>query len=129
MNEISSKKRKLPRHIDGRIMIGPMPLKNFFILLPAVALITALIIKHFNPPVFFAGVFAIGLLIGLFSEFHHRETGFSILKDVIRYMLEGDKYFERDTSNTSVIKRFSRNKIQKQDKTKELFQPSHKRYN
>ncbi|MCL5772344.1 MAG: hypothetical protein M1479_08745 [Actinobacteria bacterium] len=111
MTEISEKKRKLPRHIDGRIMIGPMPVKNFFILLPAVALITALIIKYFNPFIFFAGVFVIGVIAGLASEFHHRETGFSILKDVIRYILEGDKYYERNALNAPVIKRFSRNKI------------------
>jgi hypothetical protein len=94
-------------------MIGPMPLKNFFILLPAAALITGLIIKYFNPPVFFAGVFVIGVLIGLASEFHHRETGFSILKDVIRFVLEKDKYFERNALNAPVTKRFSENKIQK----------------
>jgi hypothetical protein len=96
-----------------------MPLKNFFIVLVPSALISALIVRHFSPLAFFGGVFLIGLLTGLFSEFHHRETGFLILKDVIRYTLEGDKYFERNTSNASVIKRFSRNKIQKQDKTKE----------
>ena len=118
MTEISQKKRKLPRHIDGRIMIGPIPIKNFFILLPAVALITALIIKYFNPLIFFAGVFVIGVLTGLASEFHHRETGFSILKDVIRFILEGDKYFERNAINAAATKRFSRNKIQKQNQTK-----------
>lgn len=113
MGEINNKKRKLPRHIDGRIMVGPMPLKNFFILLPFAALIIVLIIKYFSPPVFFAGVFAIGVLIGLASEFHYKETGFSILKDVIRYVLEGDKYFERNTLNAPAVKRFSKNKIQK----------------
>ena len=118
MTEISQKKRKLPRHIDGRIMIGPIPIKNFFVLLPAAALITALIIKYFNPLIFFAGVFVIGILTGLASEFHHRETGLSILKDVIRYILSGDKYFERNTINASIIKRFSRNKIQKQNQEK-----------
>jgi len=116
MIEINSKKRKLPRHIDGRIMIGPMPVKNFFILLPFAALITALIIKYFNPLIFFSGVFIIGILTGLFSEFHYRETGFLVLKDVIKYMLEKDKYFERNTANASVVKRFSRNKIPKQKK-------------
>ena len=118
MTEISQKKRKLPRHIDGRIMIGPIPIKNFFILLPVAALITALIIKYFSPLIFFAGVFVIGILTGLASEFHHRETGLSILKDVIRYILAGDKYFERNTFNASATKRFSRNKIQKQNQTK-----------
>ncbi|MHB1334789.1 MAG: hypothetical protein ACYCXQ_02360 [Candidatus Humimicrobiaceae bacterium] len=118
MTEISEKKRKLPRHIDGRIMIGPIPIKNFFILLPAVALITALIIKYFNPLIFFAGVFVIGIITGLASEFHHRETGFSILKDVIRFILSGDKYFERNAINAAAAKRFSRNKIQRQNQTK-----------
>src|SRR5450830_133421 len=104
MTEISQKKRKLPRHIDGRIMIGPIPIKNFFILLPAAALITMLIIKYFNPLIFFTGVFVIGIFTGLASEFHHRETGFSIFKYVIRFILEGDKYFERNALHASVNK-------------------------
>ena len=111
MSETNDKKRKLPRHIDGRIMVGPIPLKNFFVLLPFVVLITVLIIKYFSPVVFFAGVFVIGFLIGLFSEFHHKETGFLILKDVIRYIIEGDKYFERNTIDVRAIKRLSKNKI------------------
>lgn len=114
MSETSDKKRKLPRHIDGRIMIGPMPLKNFFIVLVPSALISALIIRHFSPLAFFGGVFLIGLLIGLFSEFHHRETGFLLLKDVIRYTLKKDIYFERNTRNVAATKRFIKNKIQKQ---------------
>ncbi len=114
MSEIDETKRKLPRHIDGRIMIGPMPLKNFFILLPFALLIAALIIKYFNPAAFFAGVFVLGILIGLFSEFHHRETGLSIIKDVIRFVIEGDKYYERNPLNVRTTKRFIRNKIKKQ---------------
>ena len=114
MSEITEKKRKLPRHIDGRIMIGPMPLKNFFMLLPLIIAITILVIKYFTPLIFFAGVFLAGILIGFFSEFHHKETGFLILKDFIRYFTAGDKYFERNASNAPVIKRLSRNKIKKQ---------------
>ena len=114
MSEINEKKRKIPRHIDGRIMIGPMPLKNFFMLLPLIVAVTILVIKYFTPIIFFFGVFTAGILIGFFSEFHHKETGFLILKDFIKYFTAGDKYFERNTSNAPVIKRLSRNKIKKQ---------------
>ncbi len=37
-------------------MVGLMPLKNFFILLPIAIAIIALVIKYFNPAIFFTGV-------------------------------------------------------------------------
>ena len=117
MNELDNKKRKLPRHIDGRIMVGLMPIKNFFILLPIAIAIIVLVIKYFNPAIFFTGIVFLGTLIGLFSEFHQKETGFSIVKNIIRYAIEGDKIFERNTKNVSISKRLIRNKIK--EKTKE----------
>jgi len=111
MNEISDKKRKLPRHVDGRIMIGPVPIKNFFIILPIAVAIAILVIKYFNPAVFFAGFLSLGVLIGLASEFHQKETGFSIVIDFFRYILEGEKYFERNSKTISFSKRFTGNKI------------------
>ncbi|GAJ14539.1 unnamed protein product, partial [marine sediment metagenome] len=44
MNELSDKKRKLPRHIDGRIMVGMLPIKNFFLILPLAIVIIVFII-------------------------------------------------------------------------------------
>ena len=111
MNEESYKKRKLPRHVDGRIMIGPVPIRNFFAVLPVAVAVIVLVVKYFNPVVFFAGFIFLGILIGLASEFHQKETGFSILKDVIRYIVEGEKYFERNSKTISLHKRFTGNKI------------------
>jgi len=111
MSEASYKKRKLPRHVDGRIMIGPVPIKNFFVILPVAVAIAILVIRYFNPVVFFAGFISLGILIGLASEFHQKETGFSIARDVIRYLMEGEKYFERDSKTISFHKRFTGNKI------------------
>jgi len=111
MNEESNKKRKLPRHVDGRIMIGPVPIRNFFIILPVAVAIAVAVIKYFSPVVFFSGFIILGILIGLASEFHQKETGFSIARDVIRYLIEGEKYFERDIKTISFHKRFTGNKI------------------
>jgi len=111
MDEPNDKIRRLPRHVDGRIMIGLMPIKNFFLMLPIAAAIILAIIKYFSPAIFFAGVLLLGIVIGLFSEFHQRETGFLILKDIIKYAVSKDAYFERDTASVSLNKRFVRNKI------------------
>ena len=111
MNEASDKKRKLPRHVDGRIMIGPVPIRNFFIILPVAVAIAVVVIKYFNPVIFFTGFISLGILIGLASEFHQKETGFSIARDVIRYLVEGEKYFERISKIISFHKRFTGNKI------------------
>ena len=111
MNEESHKKRKLPRHVDGRIMIGPVPIRNFFVILPVVVAIVVAVIKYFSPVVFFSGFITLGILIGLASEFHQKETGFSIVRDVIRYTVEGEKYFERNSKIINFHKRFTGNKI------------------
>ena len=111
MDGTNNKKRRLPRHVDGRIMIGLMPIKNFFLMLPIAVVIILTVIKYFNPAIFFAGVLLLGIVIGLFSEFHQRETGFSVLKDIIKYAVLKDIYFERDTTGVSSNKRFIRNKI------------------
>jgi len=111
MNETIDKKRKLPRHVDGRIMVGPVPIMNFFIILPVAVAIVVVVIKYFSPVVFFAGFITLGILIGLASEFHQKETGFSIVRDVIRYMVEGEKYFERNSKTICFHKRFTGNKI------------------
>ena len=108
MNETGDKKRKLPRHVDGRIMIGLIPLKNFSAMLPIAAAIIALVIKYFAPVIFFTGVLLLGITIGMFSEFHQRETGFTILKDIIKYAIAKDMYFERNIGNVSFSKRFTR---------------------
>jgi len=111
MSEEDSKKRKLPRHVDGRIMIGPLPIGNFFIILPVAVAIAVLVIKYFSPVVFFSGFITLGILIGLASEFHQKETGFLIIRDFLRYTLEGEKYFERNIKATGIHKRFTANKI------------------
>lgn len=115
MNKISDKKRRLPRHIDGRIMIGMLPIGNFFTLLPFAVAIIVLVIKYFTPVIFFAGFLVLGILIGLFSEFHQKETGFLILKDIIIYSIAGEKCFERKNSNFRFYKRFTGNKIKEQE--------------
>jgi len=111
MDEPNDKRRRLPRHVDGRIMIGLMPIKNFFLMAPIASAIILAIIKYFSPAIFFAGVLLLGIVIGLFSEFHQRETGFLILKDIIKYAISKDAYFERDTASVSLNKRFVDNKI------------------
>lgn len=116
MNKLSDRKRKLPRHIDGRIMIGLMPIGNFFGMLPIAIGAVVLVIKYFNPAVFFAGVILLGVLVGMFSEFHQKETGFSIVLDIIRFKVEGDRIFERNSKNVSISKRLTANKIKEKTK-------------
>lgn len=115
MNELSDKKRKLPRHIDGRIKVGMLPIKNFFLILPLGIVIIVFVILYFTPVIFFIGVLLLGIIIGLASEFHQKETGLSIIKDIIRYAINGDNYFERNNTNVSFNKRFTGNKIKEQE--------------
>lgn len=102
-------KRMLPRHIDGRIKIGYMPIKNFIEFLPFLIIGIFLILNYFNPVTLFFGVALIGLVGCLFSEFQNKESGIDILLDIIKYSIEGDIVYERSCSNET--KKFIWNKI------------------
>ncbi|MBY6773663.1 hypothetical protein FDC64_11285 [Clostridium botulinum] len=104
-------KRKLPRHVDGRIKIGILPIKSFLKILPFCIGIVFAIITYLNPITLFIGVIALGLLVGLNCEIQPGETGTSILRDIIRYSLEGDIYYERSIRNIDENKKFIENEL------------------
>lgn len=111
------KKRKLPRHVDGRIMIGKIPLKKFLIFspiaLPIGILSLVFTVRLKSPSVLFIGVLILGFLSLFFTEFKNRETGIDILKDIIKYNIEGDKFYERSCLDIATHKRCIRNKIKR----------------
>lgn len=104
-------RRTIPRHVDSRVKIGLIPLKNFFKLLPIFIFIILIILIKPTPVKVFLGVLvgAIGYFLG--SELNNKETGLDILKDIIRYEKEGDIYFERNTINKSNYKKIINNKL------------------
>ncbi len=88
-------KRSIPRHVDGRVKIGPMTARNFIKFFPIFIIEVFAILSNFSPITLFFGVLSIGLTTILFAEFNNRETGLDILKDIIKYELEGDIIYER----------------------------------
>lgn len=98
MSEI---KRKIPRHVDGRIKIGLMPIKSFFMFLPFAILILIITFRFISPITMFIGVAVLGSIGGLFCEFQNKETGIDLLRDKIRYAKQGDKFFERSREYVS----------------------------
>lgn len=107
------KKRTLPRNIDGRTKIGFIPIKSFFMILPIIILIAMLVFKNFNPFTLFLGFILIAFVCALVSETSFKETGLDILKDIIRYKVEGEITFERSCDNIEPYKRCIRNKIKR----------------
>lgn len=105
------KKRRIPRHVDGRIKVGLMPIKDFLKFLPIGILILAFVATHISPITLFLGTVLLGISSAFFCEFQQKETGMDILKSKIKYHIEGDKYFERGCLNASTSERRSRNKI------------------
>ena len=115
MDNIKSRKiKKLPRHVEGRIMIGQMPLKNLFIVLPLAAAIIFLAVIFFSKVSVFIAIVLLGVVLGLFSEFGQKETGLALLVDIIKYQVKGDQIFERVECEVPIYKRFSKNKIGQQ---------------
>ena len=106
-------KRKLPRHVEGRIMLGQLPLKNFFMMLPIAAIIITVVIIFLSKLPVFIGVVLLGIILLLFTELANNETGGSILKDMFKYLIRGDYDFERINYGKPTYKRFTRNKIEK----------------
>lgn len=101
-------KRRLPRHVDGRIMIGPFPLKQFLLFLPIAILIFVITIKNISVIMLPIGIITTGLIGIIFAEFN-REPGIIILKDTIKSLIEGNKYYERSIDDVPITKRFIQN--------------------
>jgi hypothetical protein len=110
-------KRRIPRHVDGRIKILTIPFKSFiFKVFPICTIILILMFSYFNPIVFVIGGLSVMITVVLHCELNNKETTLDMLKQLVKYQIEGDKYFERSGSNdTSNSKRCIRNKITKQE--------------
>ena len=109
----SQKKRKLPRHVEGRIMVGQMPLKNLLMVLPIAGVIIFFTVLWFSKTTLFIAIVLIGIVAGLFSEFSQKETGLTLLINIIKYQVRGGYVFERINVKEPVYKRFTWNKKQK----------------
>ena len=107
------KKRKLPRHVEGRIMIGQMPAKNLLMVLPLSGIIIFFTVIWFSKTTLFIAIVLIGIVIGLFSEFGQKETGLAQLINIIKYQIKGGYVFERINVKGPIYKRFTWNKKQK----------------
>ena len=112
-NRNTRKIRNIPRHVEGRIMVGQMPLKNLIIVIPLAAIIIFLAIILFSKLTVFIAIVLLGILAGLFSEFGQKETGLALLTEIIKYQIRGDLIFERVEYEVPVYKRFTKNKIGK----------------
>lgn len=105
--------RELPRHVDGRVKIGFIPIKSFFKILPFCLIIFLLMITNLTPISLFIGVSIISILVLMVSELSHRETGLDILRDMIRYEKQGDIHFERNTLMLDEYKKLTKIEIKK----------------
>lgn len=106
-------KRMLPRHVDGRIKIGLMPIFTFLKVLPIYILILIILFSNFNPFMLLVSIAMAGGITFAFSEFKNRETGIQMIKDMIRYHKEGDIHFERSCVIKDEVERITINKIKK----------------
>lgn len=109
---MSKEKRTLPRHVDGRIKVGTMTLKNFFKFLPFAIIGIVFVLTHTTPVTAFVTFSLLAVLSAAFSEFNAKETGFDMLKDIIRYQIEGDLYYERSCNQIGTTERFIYNEYE-----------------
>lgn len=107
-------KRMLPRHVDGRIKIGFIPILTFFKILPLYILILIFLFSNFTPFNMMFSVTLVGAITFIFSEFKNKESGMDMIKDMIRYAREGDIHFERSCTLRDEIKRVTVNEISKE---------------
>ncbi|MED5052597.1 hypothetical protein P9850_12290 [Anoxybacillus rupiensis] len=82
-------KRRLPRHVDGRIRIGYFTLKSFFMWLPIGITIVYFIITNISPAMLFFGILLLGFSAFGFMELKYRETGLDYLISFCKYDLYG----------------------------------------
>lgn len=106
------KKRMIPRHVDGRIKLGTIPIRQAPKVLVASILLIIPVIKFFSPIALFVGVLGLGAIVFVFSEFNG-ETGVDFIKAIIKYEREGDIHFERSCLLEDENKRFIIKNIKK----------------
>lgn len=108
-------KRTIPRHVDGRVMVGLMPIKSFIKAVIIIVVAAAVLFKTFNftPVLLFVFSALASLIIGIYSEFYNKESGLDIIKECIRYKIEGTIIFERGDLKSGNIERITRNQIKK----------------
>lgn len=107
----NSRKRRIPRHVDGRVMIGRMYWKSFvFKFIPIMFLLLVFLFNYFTPLTLFFTVSAGGFLFFILSEINNKVTGMDILKDYLKYKKQGTLVYERSTKNDSTTFRYIRHK-------------------
>jgi len=109
-------KRHLPRHVDGRIMIGRIYYVNFFKMLPIVLIILFITFKFFSPISLFLGVILSSITVFAFSEINNKETAFDLFVSLIKQAIKGDFVLERRPIDAPIHKRFINN-----EKVKEVY--------
>jgi len=94
-----SDKRFIPRNVDSRIIILNIPLKKFLLFAPIsicmIVLIIYLISKGGPPILLIPFSLVMGLTYFIFAEMNYKESGIDIIKNVIKYKIEGNKQFFR----------------------------------
>lgn len=118
---MENNRRRLVRHIDGRLMVGRLPIKSFILVSGISLVILAIFIYIYrivkSPFVFLICVICIGAVVLSFSEINNRETGIHLIKNIIRYKREGELTFERgNKEHETTYIRCTRNKIQREER-------------
>lgn len=108
-------KRSIPRHIDGRVKVGLVPLSTFLKTLPIYFILIVSVLFKPTPIGTFFTILVLSIIYFLTSEMNNKETGLDILKDIIKYEKEGDLFFERTTLSKSESKKIIHNKINRND--------------
>ena len=105
------KRRSIPRHVDGRIKVGLVPISSFLKTLPIYAVILVLILAKPTPIGAFIGILVGAITYFLTCELNNKETGLDIVKEILRYEKEGDIVFERNGSYKDESKKIIHNKL------------------
>lgn len=116
----TNKKRRLARHVDGRIMVGSMPLKPFLLkFLPTVLIFVVLLFLNLTPGALFFTVIACGGTYFLFSEVNNKETGLDSIKSFLLYKKQGTLIYERSAKHDESTFRYIRHKARYEKDSKD----------
>lgn len=99
--------RKIPRHVDSRIMLFHIHWTRYFYLVPLAVLCFAVFIQSPSPTKLFVGIFVV-FIPALFSmEFFQKESGFQFFKKMLVYLRRGTIHYERSTQNVESFQKTS----------------------
>jgi hypothetical protein len=94
------KKRMIPRYVSGSFVMFRLNIYGLIFMIFPIIFISVLLFKfNFKPYLVLVSSFVIGISYALLIVYPNRETGYEQIASLIKYKIEGEKIYTRDSDS------------------------------